>query len=252
MPLMHPAQTLPLGDVRVAAGFSANIAAGDFSGAIASAQNEAAQSPPTGAMAPADTNYAKGALVEAAVGPELTPYVSGRVGVGDHFEAGLAYTGRAIRGDLRRSFALGNYWALSIGAGGSAVLYGHTDGSQLPDVDLGQLHGWGADVPVVIGYASDDGLYMGWVGVRGGFEHVDISEVRSEPKSVTLGTPPVGLSADLAWGGALVGLAIGFRHLHVALELDASYGGIHGTYNGVSAQVGGFSFSPATTLWWRF
>jgi hypothetical protein len=252
MPLMHPAQTLPLGDVRVAAGFSANVAAGDFSGAVAGAQNEAAQNPPAGPIAPADTNYAKGALVEAAVGPELAPYVSGRVGVGDHFEAGLAYTGRAVRADLRRSFALSPYWALSVGAGGSAVLYGHTDGSQLPDVDLGQLHGWGADVPVVIGYASDDGLYMGWVGVRGGFQHVDISEVRSEPNSVTLGTPPVGLSATRVWGGGIVGLAIGFRHVHVAIELDASYGSISGSYNNVQAQVAGFTLAPGTTLWWRF
>ncbi len=249
---MHPAQTLPLGDVRLAGGFSANFAAGDFSAAVASAQSEAAQNPPTGNVAPADTNYTKGALVAAAVGPELAPYASGRVGVGEHFEAGLAYTGRAIRLDLRRAFPLAEHWALSVGAGGSAVLYGHTDGSQLPDVDLGQLHGWAADVPVLVGYASDDDLYMGWVGVRGGFEHVDVSEVRSEPKAVTLGTPPVGLSADMTWGSALVGLAVGFRHVHVALELDASYGSVSGSYNGVSARVSGFNLSPATTLWWRF
>ena len=249
---MHPAQTLPLGDVRVAAGFSANIAVGDLSAAVATAQNDASQNPPTPTTAPADTAFAKGALVAAAVGPELAPYVSGRVGVGDHFEAGLAYTGRAVRVDIRRSFALSEYWALSLGVGGSAALYGHSDGSALPDVDLGQLHGWGGDVPIVVGYASDDGLYMAWVGARGGVDHVDISEVRSEPDSVTLGTPPVSLSATRVWGGGVVGLALGFRHVHVALELDASYSGISGTYNNVQAQVAGFTLAPATTLWWRF
>jgi hypothetical protein len=249
---MHPAQTLPLGDVRVAAGFSANVAVGGFSGAIGDAQNEAAQNPPTGSMAPMDATFAKGALVAASVGPELAPYASGRVGVGDHFEAGLAYTGRAIRADLRRSFPLSDYWALSIGVGGSAVLYGHTDGSQLPDVDLGQLHGWGGDVPVIVGYQSDDGLYFAWMGARAGAEHVDISEVRSVPKAVTLGTPPVGLSTTRYWSGGLLGLAVGFRHIHVALELDVAWGTISGDYNGVHADVSGVTVSPGTTLWWRF
>ncbi len=252
IPLMHPAQTLPIGDVRVAAGFSANVAVGGFAGALANAQSEASQNPPTGTVAPMDATYTKGALVAAAVGPELAPYASGRVGLGNRFEGGLAYTGRAVRVDLRRSFPLSEYWALSVGVGGSAVLYGHADGSQLPDVDLGQLHGWGADVPLLVGYESDDGLYMAWVGARAGGEHVDISEVRSEPKSVTLGTPPVGLSATRYWGGGLLGLAIGFRHVHVAIEVDAAYGTISGDYHGVHATVSGLTVAPGTTLWWRF
>jgi hypothetical protein len=249
---MHPAQTLPIGEVRVAAGFSANVAAAGFSSALLGAQNDASQNAPAGSAAPADTTFTKGALVEAAVGPGLAPYASGRVGIGDHFEGGITYTGRAIRIDLRRAFPLSEHWALSVGAGGSAVLYGHGDGSELPYVDLGQLHGWGADVPVLVGYESDDGLYMAWVGARAGAEHVDISEVTSEPGSATLGTPPPGLSATRLWGGGVLGLAVGFRHLHVALELDASYASISGQYNGVQATVGGLTVAPGATLWWRF
>lgn len=248
---MHPAQTLPVGEVRVAAGFSAEIAAGGFSTAVLGAQGDASQYP-TGSVVPADTTFTKGALVEAAVGPGLAPYGSGRVGIGDHFEGGITYTGRAIRIDLRRSFSLTEHWALSVGAGGSAVLYGHGDGSALPYVDLGQLHGWGADVPVLVGYESDDGLYMAWVGARGGVEHVDISEVTSEPGSGALGTPPIGLSATRAWGGGVLGLAVGFRHLHVAIELDASYASISGQYNNVQATVSGLTVAPGATLWWRF
>jgi hypothetical protein len=250
LPLLHPARTLPIGEVRAVGGFGATVAVGSMATAVHQAEqdpNVASPPPPTG-----DTAYAKGALVLASVGPGLQPYGAARVGIGHQFEGGLAYTGRAIRGDLRRSFELSTSWTLSIGAGGSAALYGHQQGSALPDVSLNQLHGWGADVPLLVGYESPGGLYMLWVGARGGWEHVDISDVTSEPKAVTLGYPPIGLSATRFWGGGLVGLAVGFRHLHVALELDAAYAVINGTYNQTSATISGVSLAPATALWWDF
>jgi len=171
--------------------------------------------------------------------------------VGAQVEGGLAYTGRSIRADVRRSFDLSPRWALSVGAGGSAALYGHQDGVVLPDVDLGELHGWGADVPVLVGYRSEGDLYMLWLGVRGGWEHVDISEVSSD-NGITLGQAPVSLSATRFWGGALVGFAVGFRHVHVGVELDASYASVSGDYDDTHVQVSGITLAPATALWWRF
>jgi hypothetical protein len=196
--------------------------------------------------------FAKGALVAASIGPGLAPIGGARVGVGWQSEGGLAYTGRAVRADFRHSIDLSTHWSLSLGVGGSAALYGHQEGSALPNVSLNQLHGWGADVPVLVGYESDGGLYMFWLGARGGGEHVDISDVTSEPKAVTLGTPPIDLSATRFWGGGLVGFAVGFRHVHVALELDAAYATISGDYNQTHVTVAGLSLAPATALWWRF
>jgi hypothetical protein len=250
LPLLHPARTLPAGEVRAAGGFGATVAVGSLASDVRQAEqdpNVASPPPPSG-----DTAYAKGALVLASIGPGLQPYGAARVGIGQQFEGGLAYTGRALRADVRRSFELSTAWSLSIGAGGSAALYGHQQGSALPDVSLNQLHGWGADVPLLVGYESPGGLYMIWVGARGGWEHVDISDVTSEPKAVTLGSPPIALSATRFWGGGLVGLAVGFRHLHVALELDAAYARISGSYNDTSATVAGVSLAPATALWWQF
>ncbi|HEY6463808.1 MAG TPA: hypothetical protein VIY73_26745 [Polyangiaceae bacterium] len=247
LPLLHPARTLPAGQARASGGFSGTIALGTLSDAIRNAESD-----PNGGGVTGDTTFAKGALVAASVGPGLSPLVSARVGVGWQSEGGLAYTGRAIRADIRRSFDLSTHWALSIGAGGSAALYGHQDGSTLEDVSLNQLHGWGADVPLLVGYQSTGDIYMVWLGARGGGEHVDISDVTSEPKAVTLGSPPVGLSATRYWGGGLLGFAVGFRHVHVALELDASYATITGTYAGTSATVAGVTLAPATALWWDF
>jgi hypothetical protein len=251
LPLLHPAQTLPAGDVQAAAGFSGNIATAGFADAIRNAQAEAMASGDMVSSPGTDPTYAKGALVAASIGPGLAPYGAARVGAGAQVEGGIAYTGRAIRIDLRRSFDLSPGWALSIGAGGSTALFGHQNGVVLPNVDLGELHGWGADVPALIGYRSEGDLYMAWLGARAGWEHVDISEVSSQ-NSVTLGAAPVSLSATRFWGGALLGFAVGFRHIYVAIEIDASYASVTGDYNETHVQVSGITVAPASALWWRF
>ena len=35
------------------------------------------------------------------------------------------------------------------------------------------FHGYGADVPVLVGWESQAGLYMLWGGLRAGWEHID-------------------------------------------------------------------------------
>jgi hypothetical protein len=246
LPLLHPARTLPAGEVRAAAGLSANFALGGFASAMRDATADAASHP--GAPG-SDPIYAKGALVAASVGAGVAPFAAARVGIGAQAEGGLAYTGRGVRADVRRSFYLTETWSLSLGAGGSAVLYGHQEEGTLPDVDLGSLHGWGADVPVLVGYESAGDIYMLWLGARGGWEHVDISAAAS---ATPIGASPIALSATRFWGGPLVGVAVGFRHVHVAVELDASYATVSGDYNGSHVQVGGISMAPASALWWRF
>lgn len=244
LPLLHPAQTLPVGDVRASAGLSANAALFGFADATHDAQSEAAANP----SAP-DVTYAKGALVAASVGAGIAPLVGARVGIGHGFEGGLEYTGRSVRADVRRSFEVAPHLALSIGAGGSAALYGHSADQPLPGVDLGQMHGWGGDLPVLFGYASDGDLYMVWIGARGGGEHVEISTVRSEPDHTST---TAALTATRFWAGGLVGLAVGFRHVHVAMELDAAYANVSGAYAGIQAQVAGLTLAPSSALWWTF
>jgi hypothetical protein len=164
-------------------------------------------------------------------------------------EGGLAYTGRTVRADLRRSFDLTSHWSLSLGAGGSAALHGRQQGETLPNLDLGELRGWGADAPILVGYGSDAGLYMVWLGGRAGWEHVDIGPLATGPSAAAL---PHTLSATRFWGGGLFGLAAGFRHLHVALEFDVSYASVSGDYKGTHAQIDGLALTPASCLWWEF
>lgn len=251
-PLLHPARTLPAGDVRAAGGFSANVVTGDLASELRAARVEATNNPNAPGAPGSNPTYAKGALVAAAVGPGLAPFVSARVGVGAGAEGGISYTGRGARIDVRKAWEIGNGGLLSLGIGGTGLFYAHEDGSPLPNVDLGELHGYGADVPLLVGWQSAGGFYMFWAGARGGWEHDEVLQLTSEPKTVTLGVPPIGLSADRFFAGGLVGMAVGFRHIHVALELDAAYQAVSGAYNGTSVSVGGFALSPGAALWWKF
>ncbi len=249
VPLLHPARTLPPGELRAAAGFSSDFALAGFADATRNALHDAAMNPNVPGPPGTDPTYAKGAVVAAAVGAGVAPFASARVGVGYQTEGGLAYTGRGVRADARRSFDLSDQWALSVGLGGSAALYGHQEEGALQGVDLSSLRGWGADLPVLVGYESEGGLYMLWVGVRGGWDQVDIGAAAS---STPLGNPPLSLSATRFWGGPLLGLAVGFRHVHVAIEVDTAYGTVSGDFNGSHVQLGGATVAPASALWWSF
>ena len=251
-PLLHPARTLKAGDLRAATGVSANVAVGSLADDLRNARDIAAADPTAPGAPGTNPGYAKGALVSAAVAPGLAPFVAARVGAGNAFEGGLGYTGRAVRADMRRGFDLDRHWTISLGLGASAALYGRQQGTDLPNVDLGALHGYGADLPVMIGWESSGGLYMAWLGLRGGFEHDVVETVTSEPKAVTIGTPPIHLDATRGWGGGIFGVATGFRHVHVALELDVAYQVVTGSYNSNDVTVKGLTIAPATALWWTF
>ncbi len=250
-PLLHPAHTLEAGDVGAAGGVSANVAVGSLADDLRGARSLAAQNVDVPGTPGSNPGYAKGALVAAAVAPGLAPFVAARVGVGGHMEGGVAYTGRGARIDLRRAFESGRL-ALSIGAGVTGAFYGRQQGSPLPNVELSALHGLGADVPVLVGWRSPGALYQAWAGARAGFENDAIESLTSEPKNVSIGTPPIRLSATRVYGGGLVGVATGFRHLHVAFELDVAYQSAVGDYNDTHVSIRGVALSPATALWWTF
>ena len=255
MPLLHPARTLKAGDVRVAGGVSAQVVPGSLGDDLRRAREIAARDA-TGASSPgtpgSNPEYAKGALVSAAVAPGLAPFIGARVGVGNAFEGGIAYTGRGARVDMRRAFDFGEEYSLSIGLGASAALYGRQQGADLPNVNLGALHGYGADIPVLFGWQSLNGLYSLWIGPRGGIEYVTVETLTSEPKDVTLGTPPIRLEATRWHAGGVVGIATGFNHVHVALEAGVAYQSVSGTYNANDVTVRGLTITPASAVWWTF
>lgn len=242
--MLHPAHVLRPGDVRAIGGLSAQALGGPASEQIRLADAIAAAN--AGAPAPGDPSYARGAMALAALAPALAPHVGARVGFGRQFEGGVAYTGRGARIDARRAFGTASY-ALSLGAGFDAAFAGGSSTIKLPGVDIGSLRGFGFDVPVLVGWRSASSLYQVWAGARGGWEHYFIAPVTTEPTGT-----PAALDADRTRLGGLLGVATGFGHLHVALELEIGYQLVTGRLGTTTASVDGVAFSPASAVWWDF
>ncbi len=247
-PLLHPAHVLPAGEVRATSGVSAQAAVGQLAGDLDRAYDLASRDPSLPGAPGSNADYAKGALVAAAVAPGLAPVVGARVGVGGAFEGGVTYTGRGARLDLRRAFQR-KAVAVSVGAGLNAAFLGRPANPALPGVALGSARAYGIDVPLIAGWRSEASLYQAWAGLRGGYNRVTIAPVSSEPGGAATSNE---MAADHLYFGALAGVAIGLGHVHVGLELDATWQVVTGTFNGTSTAVSGLVIAPASAIMWDF
>jgi hypothetical protein len=104
----------------------------------------------------------------------------------------------------------------------------------------------------LVGYESDGGLYAAWLGVRGGWDEVFADDVRRDASAPTIPGPAISLSARRLWAGGLLGLAVGFRHVHVAMELDVGYAGVTGDIGSIHVDLGGLTVCPASAVWWQY
>ncbi len=256
-PLLHPAHTLPRGDVTFAAGTSGHFALGDLRRAERrlDASHEATS-------AAERRDVVQGALVRFAASPGVAPFLSGRVGLGGQNEAGLSYFGRGLRLDARHAFEWPSV-ALSVGAAVSGVLSRPGDeperrnavapGAGLRTIELTSLRGYGAELPVLFGYRSSADVVKLWAGLRAGIERdlFDASVVHS---------PDVALAAEgaalRAYGGALVGFSVGLSPIEVRVELDSTYQAIHGNVTTPAGElegdVSGLSLTPAMAISAKF
>jgi hypothetical protein len=248
-PLLHPARALGAWEVRAAGGMSANFVPSTLGTELNAARAETPMVDPTtqAITYPTDPTYAKGVLIAAVVSPGLAPYASARAGVGNGFELGLTYSGRAARADFRHSWSWDRL-SLSIGGGLSYIFYGNVDGASLPFIDVNSVQGYGADIPILLGWESSARIFMAWVGVRGGFDHAGISD--TDQKQFPGG--PGELSATREYAGGLAGVAAGFRHVHVALEFDANYQSVSGSFFTTHVTAAGLTLVPAGALWVDF
>jgi hypothetical protein len=150
-----------------------------------------------------------------------------------------------LRLDGRRAFESGRL-ALSTGLGGSVVLGGPSEdrSGQSTYVELGRPQGWGVDLPVLVGWQDKTDVVTLWTGPRAGFEKL------AATATFPLETPARtgDLSATRWYVGPVMGLAVGFRHVHAAAEVSAYYQSTHATGLGVTATVRGVSLVPAAAL----
>ncbi|XXX75755.1 hypothetical protein WMF30_49705 [Sorangium sp. So ce134] len=216
---------------------------GDLIVAGATAPPEAGAGAAGGAAA--SDRAAQRKLSEIAVSPGVAPWASARVGIEGGNEAGLTYTGRALRLDGRHAFPLGDA-ALSLGLGASALFAGAPGPSAEPTAERGDVYGAGIDVPLLLGFRSDADLYALWFGPRLGLELLG-GEVR-----LPAGSDPRGSLVDASGQhlrlGFVLGVRAGFRHVHVALEATATYHYATGEIAGVPVAIEQGTVAPGGGL----
>jgi len=264
-PLLHPAQPLPVDVVSVGAGVSGEFASTEINDTIDRGRSAAGQplSDPANANA-----YAQGVLTEALVAPGMAPWVAARVGLPSNTEAGLTYTGRSLRLDGRFAFAVAEQWMMSVGLGVSGVLLTpERDATELdqggantnPDAEFELTgKGWGADLPVLIGYQVLDGIADVWLGPRFGFETLDgdLRLRRGDPTSPLLDASGTGL-----WASFLAGFSLGIPPLWLRFELATTYHRLSGSVVAAEPEsdlqfdkleAGGWTLMPSGAIVGKF
>lgn len=147
-----------------------------------------------------------------------------RHGLTDELDLGVEAAGSSLRGRLRGRIGLGGLAHLVIGlAPHAGAVY---DGSEAAAFRGGVL------VPVAITLDLFS-LYEVWIGARAGIEHV----------AGELGDRALSLSG-LRTGG-VVGLGVGFRRLHVLVELAVDHELWWGALGGRSVERNGIALTPA-------
>jgi hypothetical protein len=265
-PLLHPAHTLAPGKVMFSGGVSGTFVAGDAKQSL----DEARAVTSSGGIESDDDRAAvtEGTLVSVLAAPGLAPWVGGRVGVAERTEAGIGYTGRWARLDVRHAIE-NRKFALSVGVAG-LVMLSHPSAdaaepsgtsSAVSGVDSNGAYGFGVSVPVIVGYRSDAELVQAWGGLVAGFEQAMGPVVLAKPWEITPGddVPDVKetkLDAHRFSGAALVGLAVGIQPIWVALEISGRYFSIDGSMKGgsihMAGELTGVSIEPAGAILGRF
>jgi hypothetical protein len=235
---LHGAHALSPGATLTTAGFSGTFTAGEARSAMEAARATDVSTPGR------DELVAKSSAVGTALAPGVAPFVSMRVGIAGDNDVGISYTGRFLRLDARHVFESGK-WAFSLGAGArgsinvsnAAAEPGSTSTTPRP-------RGFGLDVPLLVGWRSAAGVVSLWGGARGGFDRV----------YAAASTSVVTSDLDLThWRvGGVAGLSIGFRHVHAAIELEASYHGISGSWGNRQVELGGVTLTPAGGVLFTF
>jgi len=244
VPLLHPAHTLPAGRTAFAFGVSDRFVLGDEQRALDDAQR---RMPGTPGAPPLDPRFTRGVLVAVAEGPAVAPFAAARIGIPGTNEAGLSYSGQALRGDFRHAFDWGHS-ALSAGLGVTGRGFGQSS-LDLLGSDLSRTRGLGVDLPILLGYRTDADLISVWGGLRGSFDHWS-GAVSLDP------SPAFDLSARRLALGPVVGMSIGLPPFWVSAELELDYAHVTGSLDRpgtrYDAQIDGWSARPAGALVAKF
>jgi len=171
----------------------------------------------------------------------LVPVGSFRAGLQGGWDLGAIVAGSGGRLEVRSGGLLGSSLTYHVGVALSGAYQGSESRQTAMDETLSAAEGFrvGALVPVGIGLALG-GIFEAWGTVRLGAEYLN-------------GT--VGIAAGDAWvlrSGLALGVGVGFRRVHVLVELAVDFEHVRGQLAGNAIERSGIVLTPAAALRIRF
>jgi hypothetical protein len=197
--------------------------------------------------------------VALAVMPPSSGFeVSLRTGVVENLDVGLRYSANALRIDGKYRIAQQvdkeKRWDIAAGVGVSKYLFKHPIFDVLEFVKVDEFSRWDVEVPVYFSAELGEVLMLygapKYVYSR---TNLDQQLVRVS-ESGTIGGQEFDLPllVHTHFAGATAGLALGFRHVHLMLELTGGYTVCSPRLFGDVRRLGGVTLYPAGGLSFRF
>lgn len=252
LPTLAEPRLVREGDVRVQVG---GAAAAPIAGDITPMREgraalDAAETPPE------DTPENRAKLLPAAAiafgaRPGVAPLVRSSLSLSKDFEATLQYGGRdaAVSGRYmlweRRSVDAGAV-TLTVGGLAHVLLRGRPEDGYLRGVLSDNVFGGGAAIPIVLGWQSDAGLLIGYLGAIVGYERV----TGTIAYTGQTGTSARALDVEIGrvHASATLGVGLGFRRVRVIAELGARRDWLNASIDDQSRRLALLSLTPAFAL----
>jgi hypothetical protein len=237
-PVLAEPRAPAVGELRLQGGGAAIVPIAGDDRALARAQ-----APGNGSDVPA--KLAAGVAEAAMIHPGVAPVVRAQIGVTPQLEASLRYGGRDVGVGGRWFFfesrtEQGGATTLSAGLEGRLLLKDRPSDGMLPaDTALGDLHGYGAALPIVLAWQSDAGLVSAYLAALAGVDFASGSVV---------GTLAGDGKFHRTFGAATVGLGVGFRRVRAIVELGLERDWVHADVAGQTLDLRLWSLTPAFAL----
>lgn len=247
-PMLAEPRIVREGDVRFQVGAAAVAPVGGDLAAVR-AGRERLDAPEVVNDDPATTQALLPAIaIGFAARPGVAPVMRATMSLSKDLEANVHYSGRDAHVGARyllwerRSEDAGAL-TLSIGGDGHALLRGRPQDGYI-NATSETVRGWGVAVPAILGYQSDAGLFIAYVGALVGYERISATILYQKASAVA--------SHDLTLGRLHVtgtaGIGVGFRRVRVILELGVRRDSIAAKLGDETRNVGLISLTPAFAL----
>ncbi|RKH46350.1 hypothetical protein [Corallococcus llansteffanensis] len=191
--------------------------------------------------------------------PGVNPELMVRVGVLDGLDLGGRYSGNSLRFDGKVRLAHGGKdnhrsYDLALGLGVSKHLFSGAVLDVLEVVQLGDFSRFDVEVPLYLSAEYGDVFKL-----YGAPKYV-YSHTRMDPELVDFskqGAPVTGFDVSLPatvsshFVGSTVGIALGYRYVHIYAELTGGYAFCRPNIFGAKRDIGGMTFLPSFGLAFR-